>query len=133
MQRAGQALGYAPADIDAISSKIDDLADVKDDMLRDLAEKFLGHIEKYSTHPSAVVVFPKDVSNWCAVEKNKDILVAAQDFHLLEKQGIMKLDILGLKTLDVLDGALERIGRPDELLINNIPLQDDYTARMLRA
>ena len=133
LQRAGQALGYAPADIDAISSKIDNLADVKDDMLRDLAEKFLGHIEKYSTHASAVVVFPKDVSNWCAVEKNKDILVAAQDFHLLEKQGIMKLDILGLKTLDVLDGALERIGRPDELLINNIPLQDDYTARMLRA
>lgn len=133
VQRAGQALGYKPSDIDAISSQINTLDEVKDKKLKDLAEKFLGHIEKYGTHASAVVVFPKDVSNWCAIEKNKDILVAAQDFHLLEKQGIMKLDILGLKTLDVLDGALERIGRPEELLIENIPLEDDYTARMLRA
>lgn len=133
LQRAGQALGYTRSDVNAISGKINTLDEVKDSRLRGLAEKFMGHIEKYGTHASAVVVFPKSLTDWCAVEKNTDTLVAAQDFHLLEKQGIMKLDILGLKTLDVLDGALEKLGRPKELQIEHIPLEDEYTARMLRA
>lgn len=131
--RAGQALGYNPQDVRAISTKINTLDEVTDGLLRELAEKFMGHIEKYSTHPSAVVVFPSDVSQWCAIEKNPECLVAAQDFHLLEKQGIMKLDVLGLKTLDILDSTLENLGRDKSLLIENIPLADDYTGRMLRA
>ena len=45
----------------------------------------------------------------------------------------MKLDVLGLKTLDILDSTLENLGRDKNLLIENIPLADDYTGRMLRA
>ena len=131
--RAGQALGYDPQEARAISTKINTLDEVKDEKLKALAEKFMGHIEKYSVHASAVVVFPRDVSNWCAVEKSNDSLVAAQDFHLLEKQGIMKLDILGLKNLDIIDWTLKRIGTDKGLKISEIPLEDDYTARMLRA
>lgn len=133
LQRAGKALGYEPSDIDAISTKITTLDEVQDTRLRSLAEKFLGHIEKYSMHASAVVVFPKDVTNWCAVEKSGDFLVAAQDFHLLEKQGIMKLDILGLKNLDIIEWTLSQLPSSENLSIDKLPLQDDYTSRMLRA
>lgn len=132
VQRAGKALGYEPSDIDEISTKIQSLDEVKDDKLRELAKKFDGHIEKYSVHASAVVVFPEDVSKWCAIEKSKDSFSAAQDFHLLEKQGIMKLDILGLKNLDIIDWTIKQVGK-DNLSIKDIPYKDDFTSRMLRA
>ena len=83
-----------------------------------MAKKFMGHIQSYGKHASAVVVFPKEVTNWCAIEKAKDDVVAAQDYHLLEKQGIMKLDIL------------ERIGK--EINLSKIDYEDKKTAEMLR-
>ena len=130
VQRAGQALKYAPADIDAISTKITSLDDVTDKRLKEVAERFLGHIQNYGTHASAVVVFPKEVENWCAIEKNKDTLVAAQDYHLLEKQGIMKLDILGLETLNIIKNTLRRI--PEKIDLSKIPMDDKLTGMMLR-
>ena len=131
VQRAGQALGYAPSDIDKISKNINTLEDVTDKKLQSLAKKFYGHIASYGKHASAVVVFPKDVTNWCAIEKAGDVVVAAQDFHLLEKQGIMKLDILGLETLDIIQNTLNRI--PDKVNLSTIDMSDKDTGGMLRA
>lgn len=130
VQRAGQALGYEPSDIDKISKNINKLSEVKDEKLRTLAEKFYGHIASYGKHASAVVVFPKEVTNWCAIEKAGDTVVAAQDFHLLEKQGIMKLDILGLETLDIIQNTLERI--PQAINLSTIDMKDEKTGNMLR-
>ena len=131
VQRAGQALGYAPSDVDAISKNINSVDEVRDEKLRILAQKFMGHISTYGKHASAVVVFPEDVTNWCAIEKTKDAIVAAQDFHLLEKQGIMKLDILGLEALDIIQNTLNRI--PEEINLSNIDMKDKKTGDMLRA
>lgn len=131
VQKAGMVLGIDLTKRNAISKNINKLDELPDGPLKDLAKKFYGHIASYGKHASAVVVFPKEVSNWCAVEKQGDDFVAAQDYHLLEKQGIMKLDILGLKTLDVIENTLQRINGGLDLA--SIDMYDKKTGDMLRA
>lgn len=97
-----------------------------------LAMKFKGHIISYGCHASAVLVCPEEVTNWTAIEKQKDNMVVCHDFHQLEAQGLLKLDILGLETLDIIEQTKHRAGI-DSLNIANIPVNDKATAEMLRS
>jgi len=98
------------------------------DEVKELASNFLGIISNYSAHASAIIVFPDDASNYSAVEYSaKDGLVTAYEFHTLEKLGILKLDILGIKTIDVIQKTLEQTN----VDLNNLPLDDKKTFDML--
>ena len=114
----------------AISKNINDIGDIKDKEVRDMASTSVNRLVNYGTHASAVAVFPSDPAQWCAIEYQDGQYVAAEDFHILEKQGILKLDILGLATLDIIDDVLKRVKNCD---IHSIPLQDDKTAQLLQA
>ena len=86
-------------------------------MLKDTAKQFKGKIQNYGTHASAVVVFTQDLYDFCAIEKfANDKYNLNYDFKDLEAMGLLKLDILGLETLDIMDNCLELIPedkRPD--------------------
>lgn len=135
VQRAGQALGVAPAEYTRVSKAIVNVEDMpaktkEQKEWKALALKFKGHIISYGCHASAVLVSPKDVCNWTAVEKQGDNMVVCHDFHQLEAQGLLKLDILGLETLDVIEQTKHRAGLNFD--IANIPTDDKATAEMLR-
>lgn len=135
VQRAGQALGIAPAEYTRVSKAIVNVEDMpaktkEQKEWKALALKFKGHIISYGCHASAVLVSPKDVCNWTAVEKQGDNMVVCHDFHQLEAQGLLKLDILGLETLDVIEQTKHRAGLNFD--IANIPTDDKATAEMLR-
>nr|DAN47317.1 MAG TPA: DNA polymerase III, alpha subunit [Caudoviricetes sp.] len=130
VQHAGKVLGRKASDMTAISKNINDIADIKDKEVRDMASTSVNRLVNYGTHASAVAVFPNDPAQWCAIEYQDGQYVAAEDFHILEKQGILKLDILGLATLDIIDDVLKRVKDCD---IHSIPLQDDKTAQLLQA
>lgn len=135
VQRAGQALGVEPAVINKVSKNLVNVEDMpsttnKEKEWKALAMKFRGHIISYGKHASAVLVAPEDVCNWTAVEKQGDDMVVCHDFHQLEAQGLLKLDILGLETLDVLEQTKHRIGK--NIDISRIPTDDKATAEMLR-
>lgn len=149
LKRAGQALGVSHEITNALSKEVKpdsakyadqlsalDKVKAKDNAeLIELAKQFVGVIQGYSTHASAIIVFPKNPNNWCAIERQMDSqtkqerFVASYDFHDLEEQGLLKLDILGLKTLDVIDETLKSIGNID---INNLPEDDETTFEMLK-
>lgn len=136
IQRAGQALKIDPKLILSKSKNIiaveDLVAKTKEEKeWKDLALKFKGHIISYGCHASAVLVCPEDVNNWTAIEKQKDSMVVCHDFHQLEAQGLLKLDILGLETLDVIEQTKHRAGI-EYLDIAKIPIGDKGTAEMLR-
>lgn len=95
-----------------------------------LAMKFRGHIISYGCHASAVLVSPEDVCNWTAIEKQGDNMVVCHDFHQLEAQGLLKLDILGLETLDIIEQTKHRAGI--DIDVAKIPVDDKTTAAMLR-
>lgn len=135
VQRAGQALGIAPTEYTRVSKAIVNVEDMpaktkEQKEWKALALKFKGHIISYGCHASAVLVSPKDVCNWTAVEKQGDNMVVCHDFHQLEAQGLLKLDILGLETLDVIEQTKHRAGLNFD--IANIPTDDEATAKMLR-
>jgi len=128
LKRAGKALGWPVAEVNAISKKIETFKPQtnKEKELIDLANKFEGIIQNNSTHASAVIVFPSDPSEWCPIESNDHTPVVAYDFEYLEEMGLLKLDILGLATLDVIADTEKMIG-------NHCYEEDDYpTFEMLR-
>lgn len=135
VQRAGQALGIAPTEYTRVSKAIVNVEDMpaktkEQKEWKALALKFKGHVISYGCHASAVLVSPKDVCNWTAVEKQGDNMVVCHDFHQLEAQGLLKLDILGLETLDVIEQTKHRADLNFD--IANIPTDDKATAEMLR-
>jgi DNA polymerase-3 subunit alpha len=130
VQRAGQALGIPASEIIATSKGTESVEDMPDGEWKELAMKFRGHIISYGCHASALLVAPEDVNNWTAVEKQKDNMVVCHDFHQLEEQGLLKLDILGLETLDIIENTKHRAGV--KLDLSSISTNDKATADMLK-
>lgn len=135
VQRSAQALGIAPAKYIKMSKDINTVEDMpaktkEQKEWKALAMKFRGHIISYGCHASAVLVSPEDVCNWTAIEKQGDNMVVCHDFHQLEAQGLLKLDILGLETLDIIEQTKHRAGI--DIDVAKIPVDDKTTAAMLR-
>ena len=144
VQRASMAINRQyPPDKPIITAKettkrskaINDVSDLPvktklDRQWKDIAIAFKGHIISYGCHASAVLVTPEDVCNWTAVEKQGDNMVACHDFHQLEKMGLLKLDILGLETLDIIKQTEHRAGINMDMA--DVPIDDESTALMLR-
>ena len=122
-----------------VESSIDDLQaahislnDEQKAELIDVAKHFCGRIDKVGIHASAVLVTPDDIVNYTPVEgcntKNKAtgereyIRIACYDFHELEQRGNLKLDLLGLNTLDLIDKCMKYIG--NDMNLDDIPMDD---------
>lgn len=128
-----------------VESSIDDLQaahislnDEQKAELIDVAKHFCGRIDKVGIHASAVLVTPDDIVNYTPVEgcntKNKAtgereyIRIACYDFHELEQRGNLKLDLLGLNTLDLIDKCMKYIG--NDMNLDDIPMDDEKAYAM---
>lgn len=128
-----------------VESSIDDLQaahislnDEQKAELIDVARHFCGRIDKVGIHASAVLVTPDDIVNYTPVEgcntKNKAtgereyIRIACYDFHELEQRGNLKLDLLGLNTLDLIDKCMKYIG--NDMNLDDIPMDDEKAYAM---
>lgn len=147
LKRAGKSLGYDPQYILELSKQItmdteeefkgeakehhllDSIATPEIEPLISLAKSFVGILQSFGVHASAIIVFPDSPSNYCAIEKSGDNYVTAYEFHTLEDLGILKLDILGIKTIDVIYDTLELIDNSVD--INSLPPDDQKTFDML--
>lgn len=106
--------------------------------LYDVAQHFAGRLDKVGVHASAILVTPDAVEQYCPIEgctstntstgKREYIRVAAFEYHTLEDMGLLKLDILGLRTLDIIDDCLKML--PIPLSIEGIPMNDAATYKM---
>lgn len=132
IQRAARSLGYEPKEMKNLPKTINEQSDSK---LKDLAGKYLGVIQNYGCHASAVMLFPSSPDEWCAIEKQGDDYVCAYEYHDLEAMGLLKEDVLGIKTLDAIEGTVqmvksEGIDVPD---LDNLPDEDKETFDMLNS
>jgi len=91
-------------------------------------ERLEGTIRNFSQHAAGVVVGGVDLVERAVIEKRKDGNVVCWDKRIVEDQGLIKMDILGLRTLDVikltLDYIRERTGKRVDLM--RIPLDDPH-------
>lgn len=81
-----------------------------------------------STHAAGVVIAPSALTNYVPLFKGtKDEITTQYDMKMVEEIGLLKMDFLGLRTLTVIDDALEMVkeNHPDfDVDINKIPLED---------
>lgn len=102
--------------------------------LMDISMKLEGMPRHTGTHAAGVVIAPAPVTDYMPCFKvGENILTTQFEKEQVEEQGLLKMDILGLRTLTVIGDALDNIrqSRGEELDIDQIPLDDKETYDML--
>lgn len=96
------------------------------------ASKLETKLRNFGTHAAGIIVSNRPLVEDAVIQVAKGARIINWDKKLCEKQGLIKLDVLGLTTLDIIDLALryinERLGETIEL--HAIPLDD---AKVLRS
>ncbi len=107
-------------------------ADIK--RLIDLALQLEGLYRNASTHAAGVVIGDRPLQELVPLYRDtdsKESLPATQfNMKWVETAGLVKFDFLGLKTLTVIEKAVELIGR-DKIDIARLPLDDKKTFELL--
>ncbi|MCL5736882.1 MAG: DNA polymerase III subunit alpha [Actinobacteria bacterium] len=108
-----------------------------DDLVRevvDMARPLEGLIRQDSIHAAGVVISKGPLTDHLPLmQKGEAEVVTQVSMGDVEKLGLLKMDFLGLRNLDVIDGAVKIIraeGEPD-FDIESIPLDDALTYQML--
>ncbi|MBN1320094.1 MAG: DNA polymerase III subunit alpha [Thermoleophilia bacterium] len=100
----------------------------------DMARPLEGLIRQDSIHAAGVVISRGPLTDHLPLMQKGDAEVVTQvSMGDVEKLGLLKMDFLGLRNLDVIDSAVSIIrdgGHPD-FSIETIPLDDAATYRML--
>ena len=121
------------------------LRDSDDESLKaliDYAVKLEDRNRNVGTHAAGIVITPGDVTDYVPIYKTPDkegkqsVEVATQfSMNHLEEIGLLKMDFLGLKTLSIIDHALEMIEQNYKIKIDidKIDFEDKKTYDMISA
>ncbi len=132
--------------LDSARSEVKEFAqlfDHQDPQIRKLmhyATVLEGSARHTGVHAAGVIIAPGDVSKYVpvAIQKGKggsgDAVVTQYDGKWVEEFGLLKMDFLGLKTLTILDDALDLIHENHgvEIDLDAIPLDDPDTYRLFQ-
>ena len=124
-------------DNDLEYAKLDHVNDGKHPEMFALAKQLVGIMTGFGKHASAVIVSNQDITKYCSLEMQKDsktkeeTFVASTNFKHLESMGFLKEDILGLRTLDVINDCVTMAGVKDTLDLARLPWDDKKTLELL--
>ena len=97
----------------------------------EFAEVLEGSARHTGIHAAGIIIAPSDLQELLPVCTNKDseLLVTQYDGKYVENVGMLKMDFLGLKTLTIIDNAIEIIeqNRGVKIIADDIPLDDVKT------
>ena len=155
----GRALGMPYADVDRVAKlipepiksgiknipdalkKTPDLKAIYDSdaqvkRLLDIASRIEGLARHCSQHAAGIVITPEATMDMVPVTRIGDSQIVTQfPMEPIEKLGLVKMDFLGLRTLSIIEEALENIkasGYPP-VDLGSIPMDDKKTFEMLRS
>jgi len=154
---AGRVLGHPYGFVDRIAKQVpfeigitldkaleqeDELASMyrEDEEVRatiDLAKSLEGLVRNAGKHAGGVVIAPDKLTDFTPLycEEGGENIVTQLDKDDVEAVGLVKFDFLGLKTLTIIDWAVDIVNEahPDlHLDIRDIPMKDEKTFEMLR-
>ncbi len=148
----GRALGFTYSEVDRIAklitheqgvtlkeevisnSDIKELieSDERIKQLFDISLKLEGLARHSSIHPAGIVITENSVDEYVPLFKGPNGEIATQyEFECIEKIGLLKIDILGLKTLSVIEDTLNLIKERKNVEIKEFPLDDEKTYHLL--
>jgi len=87
-------------------------------------------------HAAGVVIAPRPIMEFLPLYRtNKDEITTQFDMNAVEKMGLLKIDFLGLITLDILEATVaavkERLGVTID--VDHLPLDDEPTYELFRS
>ncbi|NLD95963.1 MAG: DNA polymerase III subunit alpha, partial [Synergistaceae bacterium] len=101
----------------------------------DVASNIEGLARHCSQHAAGVVITPVPITDLVPVRRiGQDQIVTQYPMEPIEKLGLVKMDFLGLRTLSVIEEALQNISLGGKSLpdMERIPLDDRKTYEMLQ-
>lgn len=103
----------------------------------DLSLKLEGLKRNLGKHAGGVVIAPSSISDFCPIyiEQQSHSVVSQFDKDDVEAIGLVKFDFLGLKTLTIIDWALQAIEQQygKKIDLDSLPLNDQPTFQQLQA
>lgn len=85
-----------------------------------------------STHAAGVIITARPTQAISAVYLDREIPVTHLDMYALEELGVLKIDLLALRTLTLLQRMEERVAQRDQSFsLKEIPLNDSATFALL--
>jgi DNA polymerase-3 subunit alpha len=106
----------------------------------DVARGLEGLKRSDGIHAAAVVITPEPLTNYLPIQRkgsgegaNEAPTVTQYEMHAVESLGLLKMDFLGLRNLDVISDAVEMIRRQRDpsFDIDTVPLDDQLTFDLL--
>lgn len=102
--------------------------------LLDIARRLEGMPRHASTHAAAVVISPGPLDNFLPIKVETEGNLTTQfTMNTVEDLGLLKMDLLGLRTLTVIGDTVKKIreNRGLDIDIDKIPLDDPRTYELL--
>ena len=149
----GRALGIPYADVDQIAKLIPATLDIsieqamteeprlreqyqKDETVKELIDNamVLERLARHaSTHAAGIVISNKPLMEYVPLYRGqKGETVTQYSMKTIEKIGLVKFDLLGLKTLTIIDNVIKMLEAAGlKLDITNLPLDDAETYQLL--
>jgi DNA polymerase-3 subunit alpha len=114
-----QSIDEALNDVKEFKAAIDSKDEYKE--LIEIAKKLEGLARHPATHAAGVVITPKELVEYVPLYKNpeKGDISTQYAKNSLEDIGILKMDILGLRTLTVIDSTLKMIKKRKEDILSD--------------
>lgn len=101
--------------------------------LFEYAPKLAGLPRSFGKHPCGKVVTIDDVTSYTAVALSDDEITLQLDMKDAEELGLVKIDTLGLRTVDVIYDTLEMIGKDyDYIDPNKMNFEDEKVLNIFR-
>lgn len=106
----------------------------------DIAIKLEGKQRNHGIHACGTVISPEPIWNYFPTEISNDVMATTVPMHSVElggvneKGGLLKIDVLGLSTLDLISDTLSLIKKTKgiDVDIDNVNLEDEETLRAYR-
>lgn len=133
----GITLEKALEQVDELRHRYENEEDVKE--LFQLALKLEGITRNAGKHAGGVVIAPSELTDFSAIycEEGSTQIVSQFDKDDVEAVGLVKFDFLGLRTLTIIDWALQTVNQFKQkagqplVQLNQIPLDDPSTFELL--
>ena len=101
--------------------------------LIEMARKLEGMPRNASTHAAGVLITAKPVVDYCPLQTNDDVITTQFPMGTVEALGLLKMDFLGLRTLnvimDTIEMARDRLGA--DFTSEDIPLDEPGVYQMI--
>ncbi len=150
----GRVLGFPYADVDKLAKLIPDVLKITLDKALETSPELKNFVDQHAwakeifdyarpleglnrqagKHAAGLVIAPNDITDYVPLQRDKDGFVITQwDKGDVESYGLIKFDFLGLKTLTIIDKALDMIeqNHNERIDIDAIPMDDQETFRLL--